>query len=288
MGVYADASGALFALLETRDGDPAAEPPAVNDFLWNELWTHDIPGSVEFYSNVLGLSHDVRELGSGSYQTLRRADAPVLGVLEHPVADARPVWANYLRVEDPAAIHERAKQRDLPDETIGSKVLHAPWGEVDADLVAILQDALDLEGAFGLQSLKERVEVGWVDANGALGSIGAGVVLGAGHEIGDDDDAEREHGVAQVQRAELHGAVARFGGRPGGGPGLIALAHLGRGPGDAEGDPPDDDAAFFLVLAVVVAHGSELTAGGGGGKALVRPAGSSQRHPRGPRRVVGR
>ena len=26
MGVYADASGALFALLESRDGDPAAEP----------------------------------------------------------------------------------------------------------------------------------------------------------------------------------------------------------------------------------------------------------------------
>ena len=132
MGVYADASGALFALLETRDGDPAQEPPAVNDFLWNELWTHDIPGSVEFYSNVLGLSHDVRELGSGSYQTLRRADAPVLGVLEHPVADARPVWANYLRVEDPAAITARV-------EALGGRVaLEAQPRPIGGSIAVIL------------------------------------------------------------------------------------------------------------------------------------------------------
>jgi predicted enzyme related to lactoylglutathione lyase len=111
MGVYADASGALFALLETRDGDPAAEAPVIDGFLWDELWTHDIPGSVAFYSNVLGLVHEEREVGGGdvTYELLKRGEEPAVGVLEHPVAEARPVWVNYLRVVDPAAITARVE-----------------------------------------------------------------------------------------------------------------------------------------------------------------------------------
>ncbi len=111
MGVYADATGALFALLETRDGDPSPSAPAINDFLWNELWTHDLAGSLEFYSSVLGLAHEARPVGAGDsiYQLLKRGDTPAVGVLEHPVAEARPVWANYLRVEDPAAVTARVE-----------------------------------------------------------------------------------------------------------------------------------------------------------------------------------
>lgn len=111
MGVYADAGGALFALLESRGGDPEAAPPAINGFLWDELWTHDIPSSVAFYASVLGLRHELRGV-SGSdatYELLKRGDEPAVGVLEHPVEDARPVWANYLRVEDPAAITARVE-----------------------------------------------------------------------------------------------------------------------------------------------------------------------------------
>jgi predicted enzyme related to lactoylglutathione lyase len=109
MGVYADASGALFAMLQSRDGDPEIVEPVVNSFLWDELWTHDIPDSVAFYSNVLGLRHELRPLqdGAASYELLKRGDTPAVGVLEHPVADARPVWANYLRVENPEAITDR-------------------------------------------------------------------------------------------------------------------------------------------------------------------------------------
>ena len=134
MGVYADASGALFALLESRDGDPAAEPPATNGFLWDELWTHDIPGSVAFYSNVLGLVHEERDVNDGAvtYELLNRGDDPTVGILEHPVADARAVWANYLRVDDPGAITARV-------EGLGGTVaLEAQSRDIGGEVAVIL------------------------------------------------------------------------------------------------------------------------------------------------------
>ncbi len=110
MGVYADSAGAIFSLVETRDGDPPEADPAFNDFLWNELWTSDVAGAIAFYGRVLGLTHEVRESEDASYQLFLRGDEPAAGVLEHPFESARPVWANYLRVEDPAAITARVAE----------------------------------------------------------------------------------------------------------------------------------------------------------------------------------
>jgi predicted enzyme related to lactoylglutathione lyase len=133
VGVYADASGALFAMLESRDGDPETVEPVVNGFLWDELWTHDIPGSVAFYANVLGLRHDVRQVrdGAASYELLKRGDTPAVGVLEHPVRDARPVWANYLRVEDPQAITARVAE-------LGGTVAFEPQPRLIGGEVAVI------------------------------------------------------------------------------------------------------------------------------------------------------
>ncbi len=134
VGVYADAGGALFSLLESRDGDPEDLPPVVNGFLWNELWTHDIPGAAKFYAAVLGLVHEERAVAGGevTYKLLNRGDEPAVGILEHPVAEARPVWANYLRVENPAAITARV-------EALGGTVaLDAQPREIGGEVAIIL------------------------------------------------------------------------------------------------------------------------------------------------------
>ncbi len=134
MGVYADDSGALFALLQSRDGDPEALEPSINGFLWDELWTHDIPGSIAFYANVLGLRHELRDVndGAATYELLKRGDEPAVGILEHPVTEARPVWANYIRVEDPAAITARV-------EALGGTVaLDAQPREIGGEVAIIL------------------------------------------------------------------------------------------------------------------------------------------------------
>ena len=39
-------AGALLALLQTRDGDPADREAEIGDFLWDELWTTDVDRGV--------------------------------------------------------------------------------------------------------------------------------------------------------------------------------------------------------------------------------------------------
>ena len=59
--------------------------------------------------------HDV-ENADRSYRVLKYADKPRAGVLENPFVNERPVWVNYVRVEDPSAITARV-------ESLGGRVL---------------------------------------------------------------------------------------------------------------------------------------------------------------------
>ena len=118
MAVVEDSTGALFAMIQTRDGDPSDREPARNGWLWDELWTDDVEGATGFYHEVLGFQykdHDV-ENADRSYRVLKYADKPRAGVLENPFVNERPVWVNYVRVEDPSAITARV-------ESLGGRVL---------------------------------------------------------------------------------------------------------------------------------------------------------------------
>jgi len=120
IAVAADSSGALFAILQTRDGDPADREPATNDFLWDELWTTDVAAASSFYSNVLGFSYTdentVDDNRDEDYRVFRASDTPRAGVMINPFTDVTPVWVNYIRVEDPAAITARV-------ESLGGRIL---------------------------------------------------------------------------------------------------------------------------------------------------------------------
>jgi len=112
IAVVADAEGALFAMLQTKDGDPADHEPVVNGFLWDEAWTRDPESATTFYAALTGL--EVRRFGkdgadddAAGYKVLRDEQRPRFGLLPHPLEGLGPVWVSYLRVEDPAAICER-------------------------------------------------------------------------------------------------------------------------------------------------------------------------------------
>lgn len=114
IAIVAGPTGALFGLLQTKDGDPADREPVVNDFLWNELWTTDVEGATRFYSDIFGYTYtdentdeDDRE---DDYRVLRSDDTPRAGVMLNPFEDVKPVWVNYIRVEDPAAITARVDE----------------------------------------------------------------------------------------------------------------------------------------------------------------------------------
>lgn len=117
IAVVADPQGALFALLETKDGDPLDRNPDLNEFLWNELWAGDAPAAAAFYQRLSG--YDLEEeavTGNEAYQFLSKDGVPRAGILENPIDGLAPLWSTYVRVEDPAAIIARV-------EALGGQVL---------------------------------------------------------------------------------------------------------------------------------------------------------------------
>jgi predicted enzyme related to lactoylglutathione lyase len=118
MAIVADSTGALFAMIQTRDGDPSDSEPVQNGWLWDELWTDDVAGATGFYQAVLGFQytdHDVEDTDK-SYRVLKYADKPRAGVLKNPFVGESPVWVNYIRVEDPSAVTAKV-------ENLGGRVL---------------------------------------------------------------------------------------------------------------------------------------------------------------------
>ncbi len=110
--VVRDAEGALLALLQTRDGDPADREPEIGGFLWDELWTTNVERATTFYGGIGGLeaaTWDVdedQELGA-RYRLLKGGDTPRVGIMPGPLQGLDPVWVSYLRVTSPAAITAR-------------------------------------------------------------------------------------------------------------------------------------------------------------------------------------
>jgi predicted enzyme related to lactoylglutathione lyase len=133
IAVVADPQGALFALLETRDGDPvdAGDPP-VNGFLWNELWATDAGAAADFYRHLVGFDIEKKAVsGINVYRFLTASGVPRAGILSNPIEELPPLWTTYIRVEDPAAICARV-------EALGGRILLAPEARDLGGTVALI------------------------------------------------------------------------------------------------------------------------------------------------------
>ena len=118
LAVVEDPTGALFAIVQTADGDPPEAEPEVGGFLWDEVWTDNVPLATAFYKNVFGFEredHDISDM-ERSYHVLRNDGTSRAGLLQHPFENERSAWVNYLRVTNPAAITARV-------ESLGGRVL---------------------------------------------------------------------------------------------------------------------------------------------------------------------
>ncbi|WP_041522029.1 VOC family protein [Gilvimarinus agarilyticus] len=106
MAVAKDKQGALFALLQTPDGDPADRTSiAAGDFLWNELWTTDVGDASNFYSDLMPYTEaEHPETGKQDYRVLKAHNHPRAGVMNMPVKQLDPTWVSYLRVTDAEAL----------------------------------------------------------------------------------------------------------------------------------------------------------------------------------------
>ena len=118
LAVVEDPSGAVFALIQTKNGDPEDHEPAHNNFFWDELWTDDVERSSNFYHHVIGYEREDHPIENTdrSYHMLKKDDKPRAGIMANPFDGERPVWVNYIRVQDPAAIAARV-------EDLGGQIL---------------------------------------------------------------------------------------------------------------------------------------------------------------------
>jgi predicted enzyme related to lactoylglutathione lyase len=118
LAVIASPDKAILALLQTRAGDPEESEPEINGWLWNELWTNDVPGATAFFAQVAGLEYEDHTVADTdrNYRVLKSGDVPRAAVLDNPFEGELPVWVNYLRVADPAAIAARV-------ESLGGRIL---------------------------------------------------------------------------------------------------------------------------------------------------------------------
>lgn len=118
LSIVEDSTGAVFVMLQTKAGDPLDSEAGINGFLWDELWTNDVAGASDFYRSVIGFTTEdhLPENKDRTYRVLKTAGEPRAAIMTNPFGDVPPVWVNYLRVEDPAAITARV-------ESLGGQIL---------------------------------------------------------------------------------------------------------------------------------------------------------------------
>lgn len=125
ISVVADPQGALFALLQTRDGDPAdrTELPGPGEFLWNELWTGSVGEAVDFYRQLAPYQLEEKSFAgvqeSIDFQVLSSNGQARAGIRSNPFEGLPPIWLNYVRVEDAKALDDILSRV----EALGGEVL---------------------------------------------------------------------------------------------------------------------------------------------------------------------
>lgn len=133
MAVVGDPQGAILSFVKTAGGDPGDEEPPYGDWLWTELWTHDVAVSSSFYQSLVGYERDRVQLAGEDYDILLGEGRPRAGVKKLPWEEVMPNWLPYIRVQDPAAIVGRV-------ETLGGRVLVSPSGDVRSGSVGLIAD----------------------------------------------------------------------------------------------------------------------------------------------------
>jgi predicted enzyme related to lactoylglutathione lyase len=112
LAVVAGPDKAIIALVQTRGGDPEESEPVVNGWLWNELWTNNVEQATSFYQAVAGFEIEDHAVQGADhdYRVLKSGDSPRAAIMPNPFERELPVWVNYIRVDDPAAITARVEE----------------------------------------------------------------------------------------------------------------------------------------------------------------------------------
>jgi uncharacterized protein len=149
--VYADPQGAVFAIMNSRSGDPPDAPVAPGKWIWSALVTHDPGSDAAFYQNVFGYEvFDAGQAQENDPDHLVLASENFARASINPLpasAPARPHWVDFVRVTDVAAAVANAAR-------LGGRVLIEPSRDGQGAKVALIADPAGAR--VGLMEWSER------------------------------------------------------------------------------------------------------------------------------------
>lgn len=131
--IVVDPQGAILGLVHSDSGDPVQSDPPINGWLWTELWSEDPEASKNLYQTLMDYEVEVVDDHGRDYWLFKQDDTKCAGLITNPLENTRSIWMPYIRVENPAAITEKA-------EKAGAKVIAAPSAELRNGNVAVLMD----------------------------------------------------------------------------------------------------------------------------------------------------
>lgn len=135
MGVFADPTGAAFAVWQPRSHIGAGIVNEPGAMCWNELATRDPAVAKAFYPAVLGWTPADQEVGAVNYTEWRLGDRTIAGMMpmdDRWPAEMPPHWMVYFAVEDADDSAARAEQ-------LGGTVVVPPT-DIPPGRFAVLQD----------------------------------------------------------------------------------------------------------------------------------------------------
>lgn len=133
--VYAGPEQEPFGILDSQAGDPPDVQARFGDFIWWQLFTHDVPRAIDFYSDVFGYEAFQDPRAPEAFEAFLGRDgySRAAITLLRPEADAPPLWLGAIRVENMAATLEATVAN-------GGQVLLQPSKELGNEDIAIILD----------------------------------------------------------------------------------------------------------------------------------------------------
>jgi predicted enzyme related to lactoylglutathione lyase len=134
--IVADPQGAPLGLARLTAGDPGDPPePLTGRFFWAEFLAKDGPQALDFYKRLVGYEASQTDASQNIEYFVLRHGRPRAGLFQLPAsaANVRPNWLPYVRVDDPAALAQKA-------QTLGGRVILAPSPERRHGTLAIVAD----------------------------------------------------------------------------------------------------------------------------------------------------
>lgn len=142
VAVFSDPEGALFAVIRSFSGDPPQAMPAINAWMWLELWAQDPQRMSAFYRGLGGYTLEHKhDNGMQDEIHLVLGEDPRAGIVAMPRDGLPSTWLPYVRVADLDATLKRVTDA-------GGYVAVAPGKELREGMVAVIVDPLG--GALGV------------------------------------------------------------------------------------------------------------------------------------------